>query len=427
MKTAVRGRTLIAVLMLLCLLALAAALVPPVTGADDPQEPQLAGDVDGFFLRNEVKSLQGTRVRVPSGKPGVLQWLEPDGSITLGLLQSPSIADGAVTSPKIAPGAVGPSQLETNPNSVGTMTNGGITQSGNGINFVPLQSGKHMVWIGPTVTDPNSLLHLGRNDRGDGTLTINGGSGDDKVTIGTTPGGAGFFEISGPSGNKIGGFGTTAESNGSVVVGRNSDGQFRAAMQVDAQGRGVVAADVGILTQAVANVLTFATATGTTLRVTGTKTFQIDHPLDPANKYLVHSCVESDQRANIYSGTITTNARGEATVLLPDYFEALNRDFRYQLTCIGQFAQAIVAQEIRNNRFTIKTDRPRVKVSWQVTGERQDAYAKAHPMEVEEYKQGDERGRYLHPEQYGRPREEGIQYQAPLAWRHSGGTLARGR
>lgn len=75
---------------------------------------------------------------------------------------------------------------------------------------------------------------------------------------------------------------------------------------------------------------------------------------------------------NIYNGNITTDANGDATVVLPAYFEALNRDFRYQLTVIGQFAQAIVQDEIQANHFTIKTDKPGVKVSWQVTGIRQD-------------------------------------------------------
>jgi hypothetical protein len=108
--------------------------------------------------------------------------------------------------------------------------------------------------------------------------------------------------------------------------------------------------------------------------------FKIDHPLDPANKYLSHSFVESPEMMNIYNGNVTTDAKGVAKVTMPDYFSALNRDFRYQLTCIGTFAQAIVASEIKGNQFVIKTDKPRVKVSWQVTGVRQDAYANAHPI-----------------------------------------------
>lgn len=145
----------------------------------------------------------------------------------------------------------------------------------------------------------------------------------------------------------------------------------------------------------------------------GGGSFQIDHPLDPANKFLYHSFVESPDMMNVYNGNIVTNARGVATVVLPDYFEALNRDFRYQLTVIGQFAQAIVAKKIGHNRFIIRTSRPNVEVSWQVTGVRHDAYADAHRIEVEVKKPPQEQGRYLHPELFGAPTEQAIGYIAP--------------
>src|SRR5205085_5223951 len=138
--------------------------------------------------------------------------------------------------------------------------------------------------------------------------------------------------------------------------------------------------------------------------------FKIDHPLDPANKYLSHSFVESPDMMNIYNGNVTTDAKGEATVTLPEYFAALNRDFRYQLTVIGQFAQAIVADEIKDNRFTIRTDKPQVKVSWQVTGIRQDAWANVHRIQVEEDKPEQERGTYLHPSVFGQPEEKGLEW-----------------
>jgi hypothetical protein len=136
--------------------------------------------------------------------------------------------------------------------------------------------------------------------------------------------------------------------------------------------------------------------------------FKIDHPLDPSNKYLYHSFVESPDMKNIYDGNVTTNANGEAVVTLPKWFEALNRDFRYQLTVIGQFAQAMVASEISHHQFSIKTDKPNVKVSWQVTGIRQDAWANAHRIPVEQEKPQVERGFYLHPELYGAPQEKGV-------------------
>jgi trimeric autotransporter adhesin len=142
----------------------------------------------------------------------------------------------------------------------------------------------------------------------------------------------------------------------------------------------------------------------------GTKDFRIDHPLDPANKYLTHSSVESSEMMNIYTGNVTTDAQGEATVHLPDWFEVLNTDFRYQLTVIGQFAQAIVAREIQNGEFAIRTSAPNIKVSWQVTGVRQDAYAKAHPLVVEQQKEARLRGFYIHPELYGAPPEKQIEW-----------------
>jgi hypothetical protein len=138
------------------------------------------------------------------------------------------------------------------------------------------------------------------------------------------------------------------------------------------------------------------------------KSFVIDHPLDPANKYLTHSSVESPDLMNVYSGETVTDIEGYATVELPDYFEALNCSFRYQLTVIGKLAQVTVASEIENNRFTIKTDQPEIKVSWQVTGIRHDAVAQALPTSVEEEKAEAERGFFLNPEEHGHPKGRGI-------------------
>jgi len=115
---------------------------------------------------------------------------------------------------------------------------------------------------------------------------------------------------------------------------------------------------------------------------------------------------------NIYNGNVVTDANGDAVVPLPEWFETLNRDFRYQLTVIGQFAQAIVTAEVANHQFSIKTDKPAVKVSWQVTGIRQDAWANAHRIPVEEQKNVRERGHYLSPELYGASEEAGIEWHA---------------
>ncbi len=131
-------------------------------------------------------------------------------------------------------------------------------------------------------------------------------------------------------------------------------------------------------------------------------TFKIDHPLDPENRYLSHSFVESPDMMNVYNGNVVTDAAGYATVELPTYFEALNQDFRYQLTTVGEWAQACVWREIQNNRFVIRTDKPGVKVSWQVTGVRKDPVAQMRRVVPETEKRPEHRGKYLAPEAYGK-------------------------
>ncbi len=142
----------------------------------------------------------------------------------------------------------------------------------------------------------------------------------------------------------------------------------------------------------------------------GAGSFKIDHPQDPTNKYLIHSFVESPDMMNIYNGTVILDNKGNADVELPHYFESLNRDFRYQLTCIGGFAQVYIAEEIAGNNFKIAGGTPGLKVSWQVTGVRQDPYAIQNPIIVEDDKTGDEIGKYLHPEAYGLPEVMGINH-----------------
>ncbi|MBI5326617.1 MAG: hypothetical protein HZB41_15305 [Ignavibacteriae bacterium] len=143
----------------------------------------------------------------------------------------------------------------------------------------------------------------------------------------------------------------------------------------------------------------------------GGGSFKIDHPLDPANKFLYHSFVESPDMMNIYNGNATTDENGVAIVSLPDYFQKLNKDFRYQLTVVGQFAQAIISEKINNNHFVIKTDKPNVEVSWQVTGIRHDAFAESHRIQVEVEKTGKELGKYLYPVENGMPASSGINYE----------------
>lgn len=137
--------------------------------------------------------------------------------------------------------------------------------------------------------------------------------------------------------------------------------------------------------------------------------FKIDHPLDPAKKYLSHSFVESSERKNIYDGVAVLNAKGEATVKLPSWFEALNRDFQYQLTSIGAPAPNLhITQKISKGTFKIGGGQSKMEVSWQVTGVRKDRWAVANAMSVEQRKPTKEKGLYLHAELYGKREEKSI-------------------
>ncbi|MCB9216673.1 MAG: hypothetical protein H6616_12420 [Ignavibacteria bacterium] len=142
------------------------------------------------------------------------------------------------------------------------------------------------------------------------------------------------------------------------------------------------------------------TVSGTVAK--GGGSFMIDHPLDPENKILYHSFVESPDMKNINDGVVKLDDKGEAWVELPNWFQALNGDFRYQLTAIGAPGPGLyVAEEIADNRFKIAGGKPGMKVSWMVTGIRHDPYAVKHRIQVEVEKTGDQKGQYLHPDAYG--------------------------
>jgi hypothetical protein len=238
------------------------------------------------------------------------------------------------------------------------------------------------------------------------------GAGVNGISVFGSNTGTGFFPTAGVWGDtgvsgSVGVLGTVDDAN--ALSGTNNS-QLRATLflnNITSGGTSVLAA-VGTANGGHCNIDTFGDLTCNGTLTGAAKNFKIDHPLDPANKYLVHASVESSEMMNIYTGNIVTDAQGEATVSLPGWFEALNTDFRYQLTVVGQFAQAIVGHEIENHQFEIKTSTPNVKVSWQVTGVRQDAYTKAHPLVVEQEKEQQVRGFYLHPQLYGAPVDKQI-------------------
>lgn len=147
--------------------------------------------------------------------------------------------------------------------------------------------------------------------------------------------------------------------------------------------------------------------TGTLSKSSGS--FKIDHPMDPENMYLSHSFIESPDMMNIYNGVVVLDGQGSASVDLPDYFESLNRSFRYQLTPVGaSMPDLYVSSEVSANQFAIAGGVAGAKVSWQVTGVRFDPAAASNPIVVEEEKDARHRGKYLNPGAYGFGDEKAI-------------------
>ncbi|MBS0188593.1 MAG: hypothetical protein JSS51_11030, partial [Planctomycetes bacterium] len=205
-----------------------------------------------------------------------------------------------------------------------------------------------------------------------------------------TTGGAGVWGKTGGGGGDVS-TGVRGDGNGAGTSGVAAFNNFGNAIYGQAQGgsskAGFFSGDVQI--------------TGTLTK--GSGTFQIDHPLDPANKYLYHSFVEAPNMMNMYDGIVKLDEKGEATVQLPGYFEALNVDYRYQLTCIGGSAPVFIAEEVSHNQFKIAGGKPGMKVSWLVTGTRNDPYAQYHRVVPEVEKAASDKGLYLHPKEYGQP------------------------
>ena len=194
--------------------------------------------------------------------------------------------------------------------------------------------------------------------------------------------------VSGTGGNVLNGAAVTAGVGG-YFIGGNPDGDGLYAAPAPG-GTGNAATLDG-------NVVVNGAVT------TAAAVMRIDHPLDPANQYLDHVAVQSSENINVYTGNVILGANGMATVTLPKWFEAINTDFRYQLTPIGAAASLYISKEIHDGSFTLAGGTPGLKVSWSITALRHDPYAFAHPARAEVAKPASERGRYLHPELYGHP------------------------
>jgi hypothetical protein len=205
----------------------------------------------------------------------------------------------------------------------------------------------------------------GRGETGGNSIDALGGNG-------IAAGGTGVHAVGGP--------GRRAGGAGAVLLG--GEGDQAGAGLVVSSGQGRIPSPA---IQANGDVVSSGTTQSSAMG------FTILNPLDPALGTLSHSATYSPDMKTIYDGIVETDDGGNATVVLPDYFEALNQDFRYQLTSIGGPAPGLcISAEITNNQFQISGGIPHGKVSWQVTGIRRDAYALRNPIQPEEPRRASE-------------------------------------
>jgi hypothetical protein len=219
---------------------------------------------------------------------------------------------------------------------------------------------------------------------------------------GTTYGVFGDSSGKGVEGHSSSGNGVYAQSSTGDAISATTGGTYASGIYAENTGAGDAAYLEG-------PVYISGGCTG----CTGPSALHIDDPLDPTHKYLNHASVVSSQQLDVYSGNVRTNGKGFATVHMPRWFQALNRSFRYQLTSLSGLQQVAVAKEMHHNRFTIQSQRPHSKVSWQVSAVRHDRYAQANPTRVIVSKAKADQGKYVHPQVYGKPKRDALGYQKP--------------
>jgi hypothetical protein len=350
--------------------------------------------------------LSGDAVYVPSGAINA-------GHLATNSVTPAEIATDAVGAPEIAANAVGQSEIATGGVASAEVADNTLTASDlapGSVGFSELQ-------------DPLTLSSAWNiNSTGSNALEVEytGASGDRIAVRGeSTPtdyyGIGGEFE-GGYYGSRHYCYGASSSYYTALYASASAASGTKYGVYARAVGTG--GTKYGVYGYAESGGTAYAGYFNGTLHATtataNVKAFKIDHPLDPANKYLYHSSVESADMMNIYNGNVELDGGGKAWVQMPDWFDALNADFRYQLTAIGAPGPNLyISEKMSGGRFQIAGGEPGMEVSWQVTGIRHDPVAEAHRIEVEQDKSAEEVGKYLTPEVYGFSATQAVDYIPP--------------
>jgi hypothetical protein len=74
-----------------------------------------------------------------------------------------------------------------------------------------------------------------------------------------------------------------------------------------------------------------------------------------------------------FHGEVWTDARGQATVSLPQDAYAPQAELEYALQAIDGESVVRVLSRLREGRFTIATDQPHVKVAWRISPRKEES------------------------------------------------------
>ncbi|MCB0730174.1 MAG: hypothetical protein KDC88_03995 [Ignavibacteriae bacterium] len=301
----------------------------------------------------------------------------------------------------LGPGALGENSIGSSNIGIGRSTNG-LNQEGSFNTIIGAEAG-----VGTAIHNKSGNIFLGYqagyNEMGNNKLYIENSNSASPLIYGDFTDGSEMVKINGKL--NVGTFGYT-----NVAFSSNSTGTNHASYFTSVNGTAIWGSSqfgyAGYFEGPVYSTIGFTGPAASS---------KIDHPLDPTNKNINLAYLQSPEMMNVYNGNVTLDGSGEATVTMADWFEALNKDFRYQLTAIGTPGPNLyVAEKINGNQFRIAGGVPGMEVSWQVTGVRQDAYANENRIKVEELKKPEERGKYLHPTAFGQSKEMGISYSESM-------------
>lgn len=353
--------------------------VPYAARADAaPPVGSAGGDLSGSYPNPTVVKLQGRSVSATAPSSGqVLKWT--------GTMWAPASDDG-LTLPFTGSASVS-GALFSIKNTATSGTNSGV---------------------------------YSRSDSTDGTGVFGWATASSGINYGvagqsaSTSGTGVFGAAAATSGTNHGGYFQSNSTSGTGVVGYAS-ATSGAARGVSGRTESIASNAYGVYGFEPFGGAGHAVFANGTVAATGTKSFQIDHPLMPETHYLNHFCLEGPEPYNIYRGNVVTDAKGYATITLPPYFESINRYPTYHLTVVDgageDFVQVRVVSRIQGNQFVIRTSAPRVEVSWRVEAIRNDRWAQRYGYQTEQEKEKEIKGKYLNPELYGQPKEQGIHYR----------------